>query len=158
MLSLPKAASDVVGALQGFLGLSRTSRLRRQLQHTVELYERVKPHPELAGVATQLVAVMEIHGERLLLVSQPRSRDWSSFIAGAILTTGFGALGWWVLRTEHSQWWGWVLVVPIGLVVVAGLSVTFGYIRGRPADRKIQTTVDLVSPALVAAETTPQDS
>ena len=121
---------DVTGSLRNLtdsfstiLTMSRRSRRRHNIIGTVDIYEKVKPHPELARAAADIVAIIDLETSALLSVVRPTSRrkyPLSSSITALLLgfALGTGAWGAW---TAINTWWG---VVLFGWATIPGLLLT----------------------------------
>jgi hypothetical protein len=147
--SVSEAATDVAGAVEAILGLTPTSRQRRRLAQTIDLYARAKPHDDLAAAASDLASLVNEQARQLVtLTLRQRTRNWGSVIVGVILTVGAG-WGEWALRDTRVHWWGWIVLGMVGLTTLVFFLTTIQLARGEPGSAYVQALVEDISPDLM---------
>ena len=147
MASMPGPLSNfagaVPGAFRGIVEITPHSRLRHQIRDTLDLYARASACSGLENATSDLAQVIEIQS-KLLLVSVSRTGgrrwDWSQFWVGMAFTAvvGFGAWQGW---NNRGAWWGWLLLVVLGLfdILVFGVAVQSLLQRKPAADASANT-------------------
>lgn len=141
MVSAGGTLSQVGDSLRGLLLLSRHNRLHDQIRVGIDLYERASRHPDLAGAAENLAAVVNVQSAVLrAAVTQrgPRAWDWGGLIVSWIVA---GLIAWpaWVWLHPLDSWWTEVLCV--AALIVAAIFVLVGIsilLERRPADESIE--------------------
>ncbi len=119
MASIGDAAQDIVGTMRGLIGLSRSGRLREQLEHTLAIYERTQAIDELARVRSDLVDVLSHQSAALKQHVDPSAntgRDWLVWLMIlTIIVTPIACLSYLGYRWTDDHWWAWLWTIVAGL-------------------------------------------
>lgn len=131
MPSLSEATGDIVGTIRGVVGLSRSGRVREQIDHTLALYERVDHVDGLGAAKADLEAVIGHHAAELLRLADPSvksSRDWFGFmVIFVLLIVPAAVLTYWGYTfTDDSHWWSWLWTGSAGLLTLTLLIANVG--------------------------------
>jgi len=134
MPSVTGTLSEVAGAVQSVLGLTRHSRIRAQMHETVELFTLMQPHEELAAARDDLRAVIEDQAKKLLSVAQPVSRRKWAFgpaVLALIVAAIVAVPGYVCYRLAGTPWWSIVLLVVDGAAVALFVAVALALLLER---------------------------
>lgn len=128
MPDLGDPIGEISGVIRTMLGLTRHSRLREQIQGTVELYNLTSAHEDLSHASADLAELITLQTSRLLEIASSTGRqwNWSSFIISWIFAGFFGWLAY-LLWPHWGSWWGALLFLLVtvvgGLLAIAGVGV-----------------------------------
>jgi integral membrane sensor domain MASE1 len=149
--ALPRAIGELGGAIQGFVGLTRQSRLRGQIRDSLTLYSAAKTYGDLEVAQADLARVITLQTAELLAAVDPsraRKRDWSGAIVGFVFTALIGGLAWamwgpWDLR---RFWWGWILILLTTAIGILFLGVALSLLKKQPPKEGIESSAPVTSP------------
>src|SRR5438067_1607889 len=107
MPSVSEAVGQFAGAVREVLGLTRHSRLRHQIDDTLDLFGKAKSHPELGQAAVFLGAAVQEQSRQLLVSILPGRRrkwNWSAFLGGLFVVAIAAGVDW-LLWQLSDHWW-----------------------------------------------------
>jgi hypothetical protein len=137
-MAVSEAVGQLAGAVREVLGLTRHSRLRHQLDDTLDLYAKAKKEPELSEATALLALAIQEQSRQLLLSLLPRKQlAWTAFLGASVVVAVAAAVDW-VLWHFKAHLWARIPFYSVaafgGLVLLLGLIALFSGESAQDAD------------------------